>query len=193
MYSSKLNSFCVSYIKWFLFSYYLTHLTCSAVTLPTRLNLFNPPNVLFSCSSGQVRDFKIKIQISPDSRIYSLSSPPLLVAENSPQKINDTVALWISASTTRARGPQRAAGRTRLTASLLSCSSFHPSPPNSRYSKMYDPANWLEIDPLNGRISTIAILDRESPYVKNNIYNVTFMASDNGERISFILPSSSAV
>ncbi|XP_018557350.2 cadherin-2-like, partial [Lates calcarifer] len=32
---------------------------------------------------------------------------------------------------------------------------------------MYDPANWLEIDPVNGRISTIAILDRESPYVKN--------------------------
>ncbi|XP_034036255.1 cadherin-2-like [Thalassophryne amazonica] len=49
-----------------------------------------------------------------------------------------------------------------------------------RYSKMYDPANWLEIDPVNGRISTIAILDRESLYVKNNLYNVTFMASDNG-------------
>ncbi|KAF3691359.1 Cadherin-2 Neural cadherin [Channa argus] len=49
-----------------------------------------------------------------------------------------------------------------------------------RYSKMYDPANWLEIDQVNGRISTIAILDRESPYVKNNLYNVTFMASDNG-------------
>nr|XP_057930233.1 cadherin-2-like [Doryrhamphus excisus] len=49
-----------------------------------------------------------------------------------------------------------------------------------RYSKMYDPANWLEIDSVNGRISTIAILDRESPYVKNNLYNVTFMASDNG-------------
>ncbi|XP_034003674.1 cadherin-2-like [Trematomus bernacchii] len=49
-----------------------------------------------------------------------------------------------------------------------------------RYSKMHDPANWLEIDPVNGRISTIAILDRESPYVKNNLYNVTFMASDNG-------------
>ncbi|XP_044055091.1 cadherin-2-like isoform X1 [Siniperca chuatsi] len=49
-----------------------------------------------------------------------------------------------------------------------------------RYSKMYDPASWLEIDPVNGRISTIAILDRESPYVKNNLYNVTFMASDNG-------------
>uniref|UniRef100_A0A3P8UJ20 Cadherin 2, type 1, N-cadherin (neuronal) n=1 Tax=Cynoglossus semilaevis TaxID=244447 RepID=A0A3P8UJ20_CYNSE len=49
-----------------------------------------------------------------------------------------------------------------------------------RYSKMFDPARWLEIDPLSGQISTIAILDRESPYVKNNIYNVTFMASDNG-------------
>ncbi|XP_028260158.1 cadherin-2-like [Parambassis ranga] len=49
-----------------------------------------------------------------------------------------------------------------------------------RYSKMYDPANWLEIDPVNGRISTIAVLDRESPYIKNNLYNVTFMASDNG-------------
>ncbi|XP_041862123.1 cadherin-2-like [Melanotaenia boesemani] len=49
-----------------------------------------------------------------------------------------------------------------------------------RYSKLYDPANWLEIDPVNGRISTVAILDRESPYIKNNLYNVTFMASDDG-------------
>lgn len=51
----------------------------------------------------------------------------------------------------------------------------------SRYSKMSDPASWLQVDPFNGRISTIAILDRESPYVKNNQYNVTFMASDDGE------------
>ncbi|XP_017290239.1 cadherin-2 [Kryptolebias marmoratus] len=50
-----------------------------------------------------------------------------------------------------------------------------------RYSKIYDPANWLKIDPVNGRITTIAMLDRESPYMKNNLYNVTFMASDNGE------------
>ncbi|XP_075997673.1 cadherin-2-like [Genypterus blacodes] len=49
-----------------------------------------------------------------------------------------------------------------------------------RYSKMYDPANWLKIDPGNGQISTIAILDRESPYVKNNLYSVTFKASDSG-------------
>ncbi|KAG7488333.1 hypothetical protein MATL_G00034320 [Megalops atlanticus] len=49
-----------------------------------------------------------------------------------------------------------------------------------RYSKLSDPANWLKINPANGRISTIAVLDRESPYVKNNLYNVTFLASDNG-------------
>ncbi|XP_067086433.1 cadherin-2-like [Osmerus mordax] len=51
---------------------------------------------------------------------------------------------------------------------------------NVRYSKLHDPANWLEIDPVNGRISTIAVLDRESQYVKHNLYNVTFMATDNG-------------
>ncbi|XP_069778674.1 cadherin-2 [Narcine bancroftii] len=49
-----------------------------------------------------------------------------------------------------------------------------------RYSKLSDPANWLKIDPLLGRITTIAELDRESPYVRNNMYNATFLASDSG-------------
>ncbi|CAO2593348.1 Cdh2 [Lemmus lemmus] len=49
-----------------------------------------------------------------------------------------------------------------------------------RYTKLSDPANWLKIDPVNGQITTIAVLDRESPNVKNNIYNATFLASDNG-------------
>ncbi|KAG5275563.1 hypothetical protein AALO_G00121740 [Alosa alosa] len=49
-----------------------------------------------------------------------------------------------------------------------------------RYSKIFDPANWVKIDPLSGHISTIAILDRESPYVRNNYYNITFLATDNG-------------
>lgn len=53
-------------------------------------------------------------------------------------------------------------------------------PPLCRYSKLSDPANWLRIDPNNGRISTIAMLDRESPYVSNNMYNATFLATDNG-------------
>ncbi|KAM4688321.1 cadherin-2 [Discoglossus pictus] len=49
-----------------------------------------------------------------------------------------------------------------------------------RYSKLSDPANWLKIDPINGQITTIAVLDRESMYVKNNLYNATFLASDSG-------------
>ncbi|KAG9274619.1 cadherin-2-like isoform X2, partial [Astyanax mexicanus] len=49
-----------------------------------------------------------------------------------------------------------------------------------RYSKLSDPADWLRIDPNNGRITTIAVLDRESPYVQNNMYNATFLATDNG-------------
>uniref|UniRef100_A0AAY4CUP6 Cadherin domain-containing protein n=1 Tax=Denticeps clupeoides TaxID=299321 RepID=A0AAY4CUP6_9TELE len=49
-----------------------------------------------------------------------------------------------------------------------------------RYSKLYDPAGWLRIDPGNGRVTTMAVLDRESPYVSNNMYNATFLATDNG-------------
>lgn len=52
--------------------------------------------------------------------------------------------------------------------------------PFCRYTKLSDPANWLRIDPVNGQVTTIAVLDRESPHVKNNIYNATFLASDNG-------------
>ncbi|CAL8279854.1 unnamed protein product [Lota lota] len=49
-----------------------------------------------------------------------------------------------------------------------------------RYSKLSDPAHWLRIDPNTGRVTTTAILDRESPYVKNSLYNATFLATDNG-------------
>uniref|UniRef100_W5M867 Cadherin-4 n=1 Tax=Lepisosteus oculatus TaxID=7918 RepID=W5M867_LEPOC len=49
-----------------------------------------------------------------------------------------------------------------------------------RYSKLSDPANWLNINATNGQIITTAVLDRESIYVKNNIYEATFLAADNG-------------
>ncbi|MBN3304038.1 CADH4 protein, partial [Amia calva] len=49
-----------------------------------------------------------------------------------------------------------------------------------RYSKLSDPANWLNINATNGQIITTAVLDRESVYVKNNIYEATFLAADNG-------------
>lgn len=50
-----------------------------------------------------------------------------------------------------------------------------------RYSVYKDPAGWLEINPTNGTIGTTAILDRESPYVQNNIYTALFLAIDSGE------------
>ncbi|CAB1326329.1 unnamed protein product [Coregonus sp. 'balchen'] len=37
----------------------------------------------------------------------------------------------------------------------------------------------IRIDPNTGRITTIAVLDRESPYVKDNMYSATFLASDS--------------
>ncbi|XP_033909789.1 cadherin-4-like isoform X1 [Acipenser ruthenus] len=49
-----------------------------------------------------------------------------------------------------------------------------------RYSKLSDPANWLNINATNGQITTTAVLDRESVYVKNNVYKATFLAADNG-------------
>lgn len=51
----------------------------------------------------------------------------------------------------------------------------------SRYSKLNDPADWLSINRTNGQIVTTAILDRESVHVKNNIYEATFLATDNGK------------
>ena len=53
--------------------------------------------------------------------------------------------------------------------------------PVCRYSKLSDPANWLHINTSNGQITTAAILDRESLYTKNNVYEATFLAADNGK------------
>lgn len=56
---------------------------------------------------------------------------------------------------------------------------MHPSV--CRYSKLSDPANWLKINRTNGQITTMALLDRESMFVKNNVYEATFLAFDNGK------------
>ncbi|KAM3922340.1 cadherin-4 [Leptodactylus fuscus] len=49
-----------------------------------------------------------------------------------------------------------------------------------RYTKLHDPANWLTINTTNGQVFTTAILDRESPFVKDDIYEAKFLATDNG-------------
>jgi cadherin 4 type 1 (R-cadherin) len=55
-----------------------------------------------------------------------------------------------------------------------------------RYTKLNDPALWLSINRTSGQIVTIATLDRESTYVKNNVYEATFLAIDSGEFCSFL-------
>ncbi|XP_044155779.1 cadherin-4 isoform X1 [Bufo gargarizans] len=49
-----------------------------------------------------------------------------------------------------------------------------------RYTKLHDPANWLAINTTNGQVFTTAVLDRESPFVKDDIYEAKFLATDNG-------------
>ncbi|KAL2090731.1 hypothetical protein ACEWY4_012994 [Coilia grayii] len=51
------------------------------------------------------------------------------------------------------------------------------------YYKLSDPADWLRINTSNGEITTLATLDRESPDVKNNIYQATFLAADDGKPV----------
>lgn len=52
--------------------------------------------------------------------------------------------------------------------------------PVRRYSKLSDPASWLHMNATNGQVTTAAVLDRESLYIKNNVYEATFLAADNG-------------
>ncbi|XP_043944557.1 cadherin-13 [Protopterus annectens] len=49
-----------------------------------------------------------------------------------------------------------------------------------QYSVHHDPAHWLNINPKNGIINTTAMLDRESPFVKDNTYTASFLAIDSG-------------
>ncbi|XP_054464733.1 cadherin-like protein 26 [Anoplopoma fimbria] len=49
------------------------------------------------------------------------------------------------------------------------------------YKKGHDPADWITVDPKNGKITTIKSFDRESEYVKDNVYMVKILAIDNGQ------------
>ncbi|XP_038664510.1 desmocollin-3-like [Scyliorhinus canicula] len=49
-----------------------------------------------------------------------------------------------------------------------------------RYRELTDPADWVTIDAKTGAIKTTAALDRESEFVKNNKYNVTVLAIQDG-------------
>ncbi|XP_053427765.1 desmocollin-2 isoform X2 [Nycticebus coucang] len=51
-----------------------------------------------------------------------------------------------------------------------------------RYKKLNDPKGWVTVDENSGSIQVFRSLDRESESVKNGIYNVTVLASDQAGR-----------
>lgn len=56
-----------------------------------------------------------------------------------------------------------------------------------RYIKGDDPADWVTVDPVTGKVTTKNRVDRESHFVKDGIYTVTVLAVDNGRRTFYIL------
>ena len=52
----------------------------------------------------------------------------------------------------------------------------------SSYRILRDPAGWLAMDPDSGQVTAAGILDREDEqFVRNNIYEVMVLATDDGE------------
>lgn len=56
------------------------------------------------------------------------------------------------------------------------------------YKKGDDPADWVEVDPQTGKITTTKALDRESTFVKDGVYTVTLYAVDNGKNCECLHP-----
>lgn len=55
----------------------------------------------------------------------------------------------------------------------------------NRYKKLHDPAGWVTIDEISGSIKTSKILDREAATPRNNLYNITVLATDKGKPKNF--------
>ncbi|XP_024894485.1 desmocollin-3 isoform X2 [Pteropus alecto] len=51
-----------------------------------------------------------------------------------------------------------------------------------RYKKLHDPEGWITIDEISGSIKTSKILDREAAIPRNNLYNITVLATDKDGR-----------
>ncbi|XP_027014954.2 cadherin-like protein 26 [Tachysurus fulvidraco] len=49
------------------------------------------------------------------------------------------------------------------------------------FVKGKDKANWMNVDSKTGQVTTAKVLDRESPFLENNAYNVTVYVVDNAE------------
>lgn len=53
---------------------------------------------------------------------------------------------------------------------------------HSSYHILREPAGWLAMDPDSGQVTATGVLDREDEqFVKNNVYEVLVLATDDGE------------
>uniref|UniRef100_A0A8P4G384 Cadherin domain-containing protein n=1 Tax=Dicentrarchus labrax TaxID=13489 RepID=A0A8P4G384_DICLA len=95
--------------------------------------------------------------------VVDVNDPPIFDKPNQHVKLSENVAPGQYLVTFTAKDPDIASANTFV------------------YIKGNDPADWVTVDPKTGKITTSKIVDRESPFVKNNIYNVTIYAVDNGK------------
>lgn len=52
----------------------------------------------------------------------------------------------------------------------------------NRYKKLHDPKGWITIDEILGSITTSKVLDREAMTPRNDLYNITVLAIDQGKK-----------
>ncbi|XP_036447137.1 cadherin-like protein 26 [Colossoma macropomum] len=55
------------------------------------------------------------------------------------------------------------------------------SPAGFRFFKGEDVDNWVTVNSETGQVSTVKVLDRESPFVKDSVYTITMYVADKGE------------
>ncbi|KAF4077892.1 hypothetical protein AMELA_G00193230 [Ameiurus melas] len=130
----------------------------------------------FSCSvrkmyyDGQMCD----VDYSRNGSSSATLSFPIIVEDvNDPPEFTDTVkhvtvmentppghSLWTFTVTDQDRNPRN----------------------KHKFIKGKDIDNWVTIDPMTGNVSTVKVLDRESPFVEHsdNTYTVIFLAVDDG-------------
>ncbi|XP_054652797.1 cadherin-2A-like isoform X2 [Dunckerocampus dactyliophorus] len=97
-----------------------------------------------------------------DVIVEDVNEAPIFVEPNKQVALRENVAAGQYLATFTARDPDYSKANTLF------------------YMKGEDPADWVTVDTLTGAVTTSKILDRESLYVKDNIYKATVCAVDDG-------------